>query len=56
MEVKRRIFKELLEKTVIPEDTPYNDREQLLKPLIEYAHDITPPKIIQISRLFRNAI
>lgn len=47
MEVKRRIFKELLEKTVIPEDTPYNDREQLLKPLIEYAHDITPPKLFR---------
>ena len=39
MEVKRRIFKELLEKTVIPEDTPYNDREQLLKPLIVFTTD-----------------
>lgn len=47
MEVKRRIFKELLEKTVIPEGTPHKDRESLLRPLIKYAYDIMPSKLFR---------
>ena len=45
MENKRSEFKKLLEKTVIPEVVPYEEREPLLKPLIEYVHSITPTKL-----------
>ena len=42
MENKRSEFKKLLEETVIPEVMSYEEREPLLKPLLEYVHSITP--------------
>lgn len=47
MESKRRIFKKLLEETVIPEVMSYEEREPLLKPLLEYVHSIIPQKLFR---------
>ena len=47
METKRRIFKSKLESTVIPESMTYEERESLLKPLLEYVHSITPAKLFR---------
>ena len=47
MENKRRVFKKLLEETVIPEVIPYEERKPLFKPLIEYVHSITPQKLFR---------
>ena len=46
MENKRSEFKKLLEETVIPEVMSYEEREPLLKPLLEYVHSIIPQKLI----------
>ena len=43
MENKRSEFKKLLEETVIPEVMSYEEREPLLKPLLEYVHSIIIP-------------
>ena len=47
MENKRSEFKKLLEETVIPEVMSYEEREPLLKPLLEYVHSITPSKLFR---------
>ena len=47
MEVKIRKFKKILEETVIPEIMPYEERVPLLKPLVEYAHNIIPQKLFR---------
>ena len=47
MENKRSEFKKLLEETVIPEVMSYEEREPLLKPLLEYVHSITPAKLFR---------
>ena len=47
MENKRSEFKKLLEATVIPEVMPYEEREPLLKPLLEYVHSIIPQKLFR---------
>ena len=47
MENKRSEFKKLLEETVIPEVMSYEEREPLLKPLLEYVHSIIPQKLFR---------
>ena len=47
MENKRSEFKKLLEETVIPEVMSYEEREPLLKPLLEHVHSITPAKLFR---------
>lgn len=44
---QRSEFKKLLEETVIPEVMSYEEREPLLKPLLEYVHSITPAKLFR---------
>lgn len=47
METKKRIFKEILERVLIPEGISEEKEYALLKPIIDYVHKIMP------SRLFR---
>ncbi len=47
MKTQKRIFREILERTVIPEDMSYEERIPLLKPLEEYAHSIIPSKLFR---------
>ncbi len=44
---KRNVFKKLLEETAIPEVMLYEERESLLKPLLEYVHSIIPQKLFR---------
>lgn len=53
MENKRSEFKKLLEKTVIPEVMSYEEREPLLKPLLEYVHSIIPQNYLDIVIVLR---
>lgn len=47
MESKKRIFKQKLEEVVIPETTPKEKWGELLRPIVEYAHSIMPPRLFR---------
>ncbi len=47
MDTKRRIFKKLLEVTVVPETMSCKEKESVLRPLLEYVHSITPTKLFR---------
>lgn len=47
METKRSIFKHKLEEVVIPEATPKEKLDELLKPIVEYTYSIMPPNLFR---------
>lgn len=47
MESKKRKFKRGLEEVVIPEATPKEKWGELLKPIVEYANSIMPPRLFR---------
>lgn len=47
MESKKRKFKRCLEEVVIPEATPKEKWGELLKPIVEYANSIMPPRLFR---------
>lgn len=47
MQTKKRTFKDIFESVNIPEEMPFDEREKILKPMLEFTQKITP------SRLFR---